>query len=118
MGSNLHKLYNVAPRATSNVLGVDFVNVNTRPLVIEVHKWGVYSPEHAEKLQKFQRIETRHEWIEVDYYKDEIYIKKSELSTGGTIAYAKRPECFKFCNSYLFHTKLGTLRILNRQAPL
>lgn len=118
MGSNLHKLYNVAPGATSNVLGVDFVNVNTRPLVIEIHKWGVYSPEHAEKLQKFQRIETRHEWIEVDCHRGEIYIKESELSTCGTIAYAKRPECFKFCNSYLFPYKAGYFKDFEQTSPV
>lgn len=118
MVSQLRTLYNIASGATYNILGVDFVNINTRPLVIEVHRWGVYSPEYAEKLQKFQRIETRHEWLEVDYYKDEIYIKESELCTAGTIAYAKKPEYFRFCNNYLFPYKAGYFKDFEQTSPV
>lgn len=105
----LSALYPINPNSSINILGTDIVNLGRNQLTVELQSWSLYSTEKSEDFQMFQRIETQHEWLELDAYKNKYFIKSSNLSTHKTIVYPKEAGYFNFCQGYLFPYKQGNL---------
>ena len=114
----IKELHAIAQGDTAKILGVDVVNLETRQLTVEIHTYSVYSVEAAEALEELQRIETKHEWLEIACFKSKYYIQRKELLTHNTVVYPRKAGYFKFCQSYLFPYSSGMLAEFSRKSHI